>query len=402
MNEGVRRVRHLDLTGGAGRLTVCDMKSAAAGLLIAATTAAATVILALSPTARAASPAWNARAAAAYLDARQDWWQHWPNAARDHDTQCVSCHTALPYALARPALRRALGERDLAGPERLMINNVVKRVTLWREVEPFYPDQTRGLPKTSESRGTESILNAAVLVARDAEAGALSAEARQAFANMWALQFKNGDLKGAWAWLNFHYEPWESNDSPYFGATIAALAIGSAPGGYASSPEIQDQMKLLREYLQKGADTQTLFNRLMVLWASAKLPGLLTPEQRQAIVAAANAKQQDDGGWTMAALGSWKRVDSTALETASDGYATGLVTLALQQAGVAATDARVSRGLAWLAARQDAASGMWWSASLNKQRDPASDAGKFMSDAGTAYAVLALTQARVSGSSTDR
>jgi len=145
-----------------------------------------------------------------------------------------------------------------------------------------------------------------------------------------------------------------------------------------------------------------LFNRLMVLWASAKFPGLITAEQRQAIVDAAIGRQQGDGGWSMATLGSWKRTDSTAPDTGSDGYATALVTLALQQAGVATTDAHVSRGLSWLAAHQDGATGMWWTSSLNKQRDPASDAGKFMSDAATAYAALALTQARVMGSSTDR
>ena len=41
---------------------------------------------------------------------------------------------------------------------------------LWKEVEPYYPDQTRGLPKTSESRGTEAVFNALILAARDAAA----------------------------------------------------------------------------------------------------------------------------------------------------------------------------------------------------------------------------------------
>jgi hypothetical protein len=378
------------------------MKSSAAVVAVAALCGAAALTLARTETARAASPSWNARAAVAYLDGRQAWWQQWPNAQRDHDTACVSCHTALPYALARPALRRALGETDLAAPERTMVANVAKRVKLWKEVEPFYPDQTRGLPKSSESRGTEAILNAAVLTSHDLERATLSDDSRQAFANMWALQFKNGDLKGAWAWLNFHYEPWESNDSAYFGATLAALAVGHAPGGYAASPEIQDQVKLLREYLQKRADVETLFNRVMLLWASSKLPGLLTADQQRAIIAAANEKQQADGGWTMATLASWKRVDNTALDTASDGYATGLITLVQQSAGVPATDAHVSKGVAWLSSHQDSATGMWHATSLNKQRDPASDAAKFMSDAATAYAALALLQARVSGSSTDR
>src|SRR5262245_9986972 len=216
------------------------------------------------------------RAAAVYLDKRVDWWVHWPNAARDHDTSCVSCHTALPYALARPALHRVLVETQPAPPEFILLTNVTKRVRLWKEVEPFYPDQTRGLPKTSESRGTESVLNALVLAIYDASSSVLSEDLQQAFRNMWALQFRAGELKGAWAWLNFHYEPWESNGSGYFGACLAALAVGTAPGNYAANPAIKDQLKLLRDYLQQRADQENLFDRDIVLWASSKIQVVIT------------------------------------------------------------------------------------------------------------------------------
>ena len=334
---------------------------------------------------------WDPKAAAAYLDERAAWWSSWPTAARDHGTFCVSCHTTLPYALARPALRGLLGEREPGSTESKILDNLVTRVRAWRDVEPFYPDQTRGVPKTSESRATEAVLNALVLATRDAQTGHLSADARAALAYVWALQMKTGPQNGAWTWLQFDNDPWESRNSPYLGASLAALAVGSAPDGYAESPEFRGNMTALRAYLQREYAIQNTLNKLMALWASSKVSGLLTAEQRASVISATFSSQQADGGWATSALGTYKRQDNTPLDAASDGYATGLATLALQKAGIAASDPRMKHGLDWLRRNQNPTTGQWSASSLNKQRDPASDVGRFMSDAATAYAVLALS-----------
>jgi hypothetical protein len=126
------------------------------------------------------------------------------------------------------------------------------------------------------------------------------------------------------------------------------------------------------------------------------MPGLLEPQLQKAILQEALSKQQADGGWSLSSLsGSWKRHDGTSQETQSDGYATGLITLALQNAGLSADNAQVKQGLAWLAANQDKAGGFWLAYSLNKNADHhlSPDTARFMNDAATAYAVLALTEA---------
>ncbi len=168
--------------------------------------------------------------------------------------------------------------------------------------------------------------------------------------------------------------------------------MGSAPGGYAAAPENAERVKSLVAFLQRGADSSHLFNRVMILWASSQLPDVLTPARRQAIVDAALAAQHEDGGWSIASLGPFPRIDSTAPEAHSDGYATGLMLLSLQRAGLDRSDARVRKGLDWLATTQDTTTGMWVSRSANKARDLKTDVGKFMSDAATAYAVMALTE----------
>ena len=342
----------------------------------------------------AQAQSWNEKAAAAYLDGRFNWWTTWPQTARDHDTFCISCHTALPYAMARPALRPALGEQGPSVLEHKLLDNVLKRVRMWNEVEPFYPDATRGVPKTAESRGTESILNALILARYDSVAGSLTADTRLALDNMWAQQLQSGETKGAWMWLQFHNQPWEG-DSQYWGSTLAALAIGIAPQDYRSTPNIQEKLRALREYLVRERDSQTLINRVILVWASTKVPGILTPAEQQAIVKEALAKQQPDGGFSLSGMvGDWKRRDNTPLAPQSDGYATGVVTLVLQEVGAGPYQSQLNRGLSWLKLNQDSTEGRWLAYSLNKERDLSSDVGHFMSDAATAYAVLALTRAK--------
>jgi squalene-hopene/tetraprenyl-beta-curcumene cyclase len=330
---------------------------------------------------------WDAAKAAAYLDGRMDWWAAWPSAARDRQTFCVSCHTSLPYALGRPALRTALAEQGPSAGERRFLENIGRRVSLWAEVEPFYNDAKSGVPKSAEARATESVLDALVLARYQVPA------VKDALRNMWALQLKTGGQRGSWTWLNFHNEPWEADDSAFWGASLAALAVGLAPEEYRTGAEVQENLALLGEYLQREQHSQSTLNRAVALWAAGKLPRLLPPEQRSEIVEDILAKQREDGGWSASTLAmkGWNRKDGTPMDAHSDGYGTALMVLALQQSGMASAPARVARGLAWLERNQDP-SGAWLSTSLNKQRDPSSDAGRFMNDAATAYAVLALSR----------
>ncbi len=343
----------------------------------------------------AAVAGWDRLGAARYLDGREIYWQGWDRAQKDHGTLCVSCHTQATYGLARPALRSPLGETGPTPAEQVMLASIEKRVKMWKDMAPFYNDATSGAGKEVESRDAESVLNSIILSSYDQRTGRLSQTTRIAFDNAWALQSTSGPTAGAWVWQNFHYTPWESPESEYHGAALMAVAVGKAPDHYRDDAKIAANLSALAGYLHSHYEAQPLLNKVVALWASRWFPGVTTHEQEQALTAELNRLQREDGGWSLTDLGTWKRVDDTPLETRPDGYATGLVVLVLEEtAANPADNPHIARGLQWLEANQDKATGAWPAWSLNKNRDPRTNVGKFMSDAATSYAVLALEARR--------
>jgi hypothetical protein len=348
-----------------------------------------------APPATATPPNWDRQAAARYLDSRQVWWQAWDRTQKDHGTYCISCHTQAMYALARPTLRQDLAEAPATGAERAMIDSVEKRVHLWSQfptsqVLPFYDDEKYGKGKEIESRNAESVLNAVILSSYDQRQGHLSPTTRLAFDNAWALQSTAGPDAGAWVWQNFNYTPWESPESQYHWAALLAITVAHTPDHYRDDPAIASHLTLLTSYLSSHYATQPLLNKVVALWAAGSYPSLLTTDQRRDLIADLLRLQKPDGGWSASDLGDWERRDKTPLEYRPDGYATGLITLVLEESPAPQTDASIARGRAWLIANQDKTTGAWTAWSLNKDRDLDSPIGKFMSDAATSYAILAL------------
>ena len=91
-----------------------------------------------------------------------------------------------------------------------LLEGVARRVETYDAHQPFY-DGSEG--KKTASRGTEAVLNALILSSADAERGRRepSEPTRKALRRLWETQRPDG----AWEWLDFGLEPFESADAAY-------------------------------------------------------------------------------------------------------------------------------------------------------------------------------------------
>lgn len=277
------------------------------------------------------------------------------------DRQCITCHTNMPYLLARPALPGDAG---------------------WKEVRKFLEGDVAKWQAGGKPRGDAYVVATAFALSfNDAKTtGKLHPMTKVALDRMWASQRATGE----WNWLKCDWPPLEHDD--YYGATLAALAVGMAPEDYAKSDAAKAGIAKLKSYFKK-TPAPDLHHRTMLLWASMHLDGLMTPEAQKKVIVELRGKQRDDGGWSLPSLGTYQRRDEAKSlndpNAPSDGYGTGFALFVLREAGVPAEDAAIKKGVAWLKSNQRA-SGRWYTRSLNN------DKAHYIANAGTAFCVLAL------------
>ena len=196
---------------------------------------------------------WSTAKAAEYLDGVGVNWTR--------DRQCVTCHTNMPYLFARPLLKDAPD----AG---------------WKEVRKFLEDDVTSWSNGGKPKGDAYVVaTAAALAVSDARTtGKLHPATKDALDRMWTVQRKAGD----WNWLKCEWPPLEHDD--YYGAVLAAVAVAEAPGKYAETDQAKAGIKSLQAYFAK-TPSPDLHHSAWLLWAAAKVDGLMAAGQKKGAVA---------------------------------------------------------------------------------------------------------------------
>ena len=312
----------------------------------------------------------------AYLDARAEKWRS------EHG--CVSCHSAQPYLLAQSALNPGAPSATAIQYRQL----IVDRLSQGDAATPWYDSSSE---KTAESRSIESVMNASSLVAFDASkrSPSLTPETRQALDRMMTLQ----EADGSWLPLNFSLPPWEARESRLWTTATAAIALGSAADQYSASPATDPGAQKVRAYLKSASRDPglNLHDRLMLLWAEARLGSILDSSIKQSYIDAVLDTQADQGGFDLDRFGNWKKLGASVADK-SDGYATGLAVLVLRQSGLRADHPKIRKATNWLLLHQGE-TGDWPGTTLDSSIESDDEAvfnNGLVRDAGAAYALMAL------------
>lgn len=342
-----------------------------------------------------AEPELNKEAARKYIDARAKEWLQWQPAIRrgGGGTKCISCHTAVPIALAQSVLG------DSTPAEKALMSNVKSRSAKWADIVAWNGDEEKirhfyGDDKKDESLDTESVLYALLLVNHDTTRRAgLSQASKDALKHLWSRQ--NGN--GSWDWLDFGLRPWEL-DARYYGTALAAVAVGKAGKDYRMQLGEEEKEKLdqLKKYLRDNYGSEPLHNRLGALWASTLLPGILTEQQQKDLIQEVLNIDRNGDGWSFASLGkkatnnaTWRVEQKIPANSKYDGYATAFIVHVLRSSQ--AEGDKLKRARKWLIENKVAqGKGPVMYPNPDRERDPDTMIGKFMRDAAAAYAILGL------------
>jgi hypothetical protein len=92
----------------------------------------------------------------------------------------------------------------------------------------------------------------------------------------------------------------------------------------------------------------------------------------------------------MDALGPFQAHPKAPHDPGGNAYATAFAAYVMQQAAGDAANPKLALALAWLRTHQDPECGCWQAASMNELYEPGSIPSRFMADAATSFAVLAL------------
>jgi squalene-hopene/tetraprenyl-beta-curcumene cyclase len=313
--------------------------------------------------------------AAAFLDGVATGW--------GEKYQCVTCHTNGFYLTApreifsgRPAFDEARSQAQAFANE-------------WDDT--FSPNSILAVLGYTEVPETYVVATAAFLAIAGAGVDSeLDDTTRGALDRAWDLQNEDG----SWSdWIVCNWPPFESDE--HFGVTLMAVAVGHTPASYRESERSRVGIERIGRFLEANPP-EHIHQKGMLLWASVRLPGIVTETERDRWVDEISSLQRSDGAWASGDLGHWRQLDGEASDPPvtieSDGYGTGFAVFALLQAGIESHDPRVRNGVTWLKTNQREG-GYWWTQSLKNLPDTSN----FLTHTGTTFALKALAAAGETG-----